>query len=177
MPSAARARWLTLAAAGALFLVVGAQAGLVWTSTSTLTTTGNAAAPVFFELGESASNARYIKSPQVSTNGTVVTADIKARAGSHIEVKDVFRINNSQASPDTVTLEGNLIVNLQIERFTWRVRDGATTLDVLDHKDVTPSATFTVPAGSSVQLDLILDTADGAGKNNARVNFDLRLVP
>ena len=158
----------------ALVVAGGGAAGIAWTSTSTFATSV-AAPPVELELGAGASKTRYFDPFALSANKTLVTGTVSGKAGADVVVKDVLRVTSRDSVERTVTLSATQVANARVEAFAWTARNGGTTLGVLDHRAASPSLTFTLPAGASRTLDLRLDLADGAGRNNASFTFDLRL--
>ncbi len=170
-------RWFALSATGtaALLLATSAYAAVSWTSTSTLTTS-IIEPPVQFVKGDNADNRRYMRSFDLSTNGTAFTAEVKPRAGAEMTVRDVVRVDNSAGSSDfAIELTGTQIVNVYLERFEWNIRNGSTNVANLDYLAANPQATFTLPTGQVFTMDLVVDLADGAGRTNAGVSFDLTM--
>lgn len=165
--------------AGALLLVlaISAQAGISWTSVGALQTQA-AESGVQLEAGAGANNGRYVKDFQISANKTGFTGEIKAKAGADMTLKDLVRARNLDDAPRRVTLRASQATSAHVEAFTFTVRDGGTTVATLDYKAASPSATFTLPAGTAYRFDLRIDLADGAGNDNAIVGvaFSMELT-
>lgn len=159
---------IALVAAGA------AAAASVVVSNSTLDV-GVIAPSVHFEKGASSENSRWFKHVILSANKTVVDIDAKPKVGAGTFVQDVLRVVNERPGSRSVTLSASPVQNTNVRSFSWVVKDGVTTVARLDYKTATPTATFTLPASATYRLDLEVDVVEGAGKNNAKATFDLRL--
>lgn len=171
MPRLARLA-VPLALAGGLLCGVVASTALSWSSASSLTV--NVSTPAAeFELGTGASKARFVGSPTLSANKTGFSATLRAPAAADATVKDVLRLKSLSSSATTVTLRGAQVTNPRVEAFQWIVRDGATRVAALDYRAASPSATFTLPAGATLAMDIRIDLAEGSGKNNAAPSFTL----
>ncbi|HWH08795.1 MAG TPA: hypothetical protein VNX21_06310, partial [Candidatus Thermoplasmatota archaeon] len=133
--------------------------------------------PVRLEVGAGGQNGRYF-SPALepSANRTIVAGTLKPPAGADATVKDVLRIVETTGTPRVVTLRGAMASSASVEVFTWTVADGGATLATLDLRQSDPSATFTLPAGATVQTTVRVDLAEGAGRHNAPGSFTLWLV-
>lgn len=158
----------------ALVVAGGGAAAIAWTSQSTLLTSVRAP-PVELEMGSGASKTRYFDPFALSINKTTVAGTVSGKAGADVVVKDVLRVVNRDGVSRTVTLSATQVTNSRVEAFTWTARDGSATVGVLDHRAASPRTTLTLAAGASRALDLRLDLAEGAGKNNATFTFDMRL--
>jgi hypothetical protein len=126
-------------------------------------------------MGTGAAKTRYFDPFALSLNKTTVAGTISGKAGADVVVKDVLRVVNRDTVPRTVTLSATQVTSSRVEVFAWTVREGSTSVGVLDHRAASPGVTFTLASGASRTLDLRLDLADGAGKNNAAFTFDMRL--
>lgn len=137
--------------------------------------TGAVDPPVEIVQGAGGSNNRYVKQLTISENGTSFTAELRVRAGADVLLRDVVRIANPGGAGQAITLTGTQVNSIWTERFEWRVMDGGTQVALLDHRAASPSVSFTLPAGTDHELDLRVDTADGAGLVNARVTFEVAM--
>lgn len=160
--------------AALLLLALAVQGATTWTSDSavTLETTSP---PVTFAKGDNADDRRWFRSFDLSTNATSFTAEVKPRAGSHVYIEDVAKLASTDDEARTVTLTGTHVSNAKVERFEWEVFDGVSHVGQLDHKDADPSTSFSVPGGNSFRMDLEIDLADGAGRANAGITFEVQL--
>lgn len=152
----------------------GGAAAIAWTAQSTLATSATSA-PVELELGAGAAKTRYFAPLSLGANRTMLTGTLSGKAGADLVVKDVVRVVNRDTASHAVTLTATQVTSSRVEVFAWTVRDGATTVGVVDNRAASPSLAFTLAAGASRTLDLRLDLADGAGLNDALLSFDLRL--
>lgn len=166
-------RWLRWALAGVL-VAAGAQAMIAWSSQSTLTTSV-VAPPVTFSKGDNADDARWFKSFDLSTNQTSFDATAKPRGGADVTVTDVVRLVEHTGLSRSVSLTASQVTNANVEDFEWIVRNGSTEVGRLDYLATSPSLGFTLPAGGTYTFDLKMDLADGAGRTNAGISFDLTL--
>lgn len=166
-----------LAAAGAALLLFAgsALAGIVWTSTSTITS-GVVAPPVRFDDGPGATNSRYVHDYQPTVNRTGFTATLGGKVGADVRVKDVVRVTSVDDVARNVTIRAISVTNANVASFTWSVKDDGATIATIDMKTATPQCSFVLPAGASFDLDLRLQILKGAGKNNATQPFELWLV-
>lgn len=159
----------------ALLLVAPlAAAAITFVSLGTLTVSTLAPATHFVK-GEGGENGKHIGHLTVSANGTRFSAGVKPRAGAEVVVKDVVRLVSDRGAPIHLTLRGSPVLNPQVTAFQWTVRDGTTPVAVLDYKTASPTATVTLPAGATYLLDLRVELAEGAGKDNAAVSFTMDL--
>lgn len=168
-----------LARAASLALVLAALAVAVQGAT-TLTSESSVqvettSPPLQFEKGDKADDKRWFKSFELSTNKTAFTAEVKPRAGSHVYIQDVAKLKSTDDEARTVTLTGTHVSNAKVERFEWEIYDGVSRVGQLDHKDADPSTSFSVPASGSFRMDLETDLADGAGRANAGITFEVQL--
>jgi hypothetical protein len=162
--------WVLLAAT--LAVALGGQAALQWAATSTITTRAQDP-PVAFELGDQAGDARWFATLDLSTNATSFTAEVDARAGATMVVTDAVRLAETGGAERSVTFTGSSVSNARIEAFDWDVRNDTASQATVDHLAASPSASFTLPADTTYELDLRVDLADGAGSNNATATADL----
>lgn len=157
-----------------LSLVAGtALAAITWTSDSTLEVSA-VSPPIQFAKGDNADNKRYFKSFTLSDNKTSFTAEVKPRGGADTTVKDVVRITGAD-SDHQITLTATQVTNSNVEDFEWRIKDGSTRVATLDYLTSEPSASFSLPANQTYTFELKMDLADGAGRDNAGITFDLQL--
>lgn len=167
----ARGAWVAVVVI--IAAATGVQAAISWSTTST-TTTSVTPPPVQLELGNGANKTHYFSPPlTLSANGTLVSGTLSAKAGADARVKNVLKIANRDAALQNVTLTATQVTNANVEAFTWSVYDGNTLVGILDLKSATPSLAFALPAAATYRLDLRIDIADGAGKDNSPTSFDL----
>lgn len=167
-----QAPWLVLAV-----LVPTALAAVAVTYQATTMTATVAPPPVTFTVGAGGSNTRYFAPPlEQSPNATSLSGTLKGKAGADATVKDVARLVEAAGASQLVTLAATQVTNSRVETLTWTVKSGATTIAILNSRAPDPSTTFTLPANATYALDLRVDLADGAGKNNSPTSFDLWLV-
>lgn len=164
-----------LAALALIVVALQAQAAIRWSSTGSLA--ASVTDPrIELQAGSGASNSRYVKDLEISTNGSAFTGTVKPKSGADLRVKDVVRIANVDDGARTVTMRADQVSNARYEVFTWAARNATATVATFDYLVATPSASFTIPAGETIQLDLRVDLADGAGNDNAAISFGLWLV-
>lgn len=165
-----------IGAAIALVVLVaaGAQAAIGLVSQSTVATSARSP-PVTLEIGAGGATTRYFAPLALSANATVATGTLLGRAGADLYVHDALRLVNARAVPQGVTLSAGSIASASVEVFHVRVHNSTALLATLDLKAASPTATFTIPASTSLRLDVRLDLADGAGNSTAPASFDLRL--
>lgn len=157
-----------------LSLMAGtAMAAIVWTSTSTIDVSA-VPPPIQFTKGDNADDRRYFRSFTLSENKTSFTAEVKPRGGADTTVKDVVRITGA-GSDHQVTLTATQVTNPNVEDFEWRIKDGSTQVATVDYLTSSPSASFTLPASQTYTFELKVDLADGSGRDNAGISFDLQL--
>lgn len=161
-----RASWGT-AAALALVALSAAASGAIVVSSQTTLETGVLDAPLAFGAGSGASNDRYFTSFSVSPNATSYSASIKSRVGGDATVKTVVTVTNPGAAARTVTLRGDQVSNANVLIHTWTVKNGTTTVATLDMKDGTPTASFTLPAGTTYDIDMRMKVAKGVSGDAA----------
>lgn len=167
--------WGTTSAALALVVfAVAVQGATTWTSETSLGVEATAP-PITFEKGETADDERWFRSFELSAEETAFTAEVKPRGGAHVTIEDVVRLNSTDDEPRTVRLTGTAVTNDEVEVFAWTIRDGGSALAELDHKEADPSASVEVPAGDRFAMDLEIDLADGAGRTNAGISFEIQL--
>lgn len=171
MQHASPAPWLL----AATLLIAGALATVTWTSTSQVGV-GVVTPPVHFVAGDNADNPRYMRSFELSTNATSFTAEVKPRPGAQTAVEDIVRIDNSaHAEERSIRLTATQVTNPNIEAFEWTIMDAGSPVATLDYRVASPEASFTLPAGETFEMDLHVDLADGAGRTNAGITFDLQM--
>lgn len=158
----------------ATLVAAGAQAAITLVSYSEVSTSV-VGPPVKLEIGPAGSTARYFSPFSLSANSTIASGTALARAGADWYAKDVLRVANQRASPQSVTISSTQLVNAQLDAFQIHLYDGATLLATMDLESASPSIGFTLPASTTYRLDMRLDLADGAGAHNAPTSFDIRL--
>lgn len=148
--------------------VASVQAAVTFRSQSTLTT--SVGAPLAeFAAGTGASRNPFVSDFALSANKTSFTGTMVGRAGGAVYVRDVADLVSRDASSRTVTLRATQVTNAKVTELTWTVRNGTTTVATLDVRSATPTASFTLPAGSTYALDLRATLLPGAGHNDADV--------
>lgn len=147
-------------------VATGAHAALSVTSTSTIDLTVGPA-PVGFVLGSNADKSRYVSNVAVTPNGTSFEASITGRLGGDVTVKDVVRLASTATGTRNVTLHGTQVSNPNVPIISWTVRNGGSTVATLDMRAAAPTATFTIPAGQSYELDLRVKVLRGVAANEA----------
>lgn len=157
---------IALALAAVVVASGTAWAAISWTSAATVVV-GVGGPPTYLDAGVGATKDRYIGSFTLSANLTSFSATLHPRFGAAVNVKDVFRVVSNTTGTNSVTLSGTQVGNAQILVYTWTVKDGSTTVATLDMKGASPGVTFALPASASYKVDLRIQTADGAGANNA----------
>lgn len=164
---------VVLGALALLVIAVEAHAGIAWISPRGQLDTSVMAPPLIFAEGEGAASNRYVKDITFSENRTSFTGTIRGKAGADAVNEDVLRLNHQGNASLAVTLRAAQITNPHVEAFVWTLRDGDAIVATLDHRAQSPSASFVVAPGASLAMDVRVDLADGSGKHNARVAFDL----
>lgn len=154
-----------------VLLLGGARAAITVVSTTTLVTEAVGPA-VTISFGPGGSESRFF-SWSLSTNATHVSGTMLGRAGADWYAKDVLRLTNARAGPQSVTLSAPQLVNAQLDVFGWHVYDGTTLIGTLDMESVGPSITFSLPGSTTYRVDARLDLAEGAGTDNAPMAFDV----
>lgn len=158
----------------AVLLIATAWAATTWTAASTLEVRSSSP-PAFIAKGSAADEPRYFRSFDLSTNQTAFSAEVKPRAGADMYVADVFEVTNAASTTLSITLRATQVTNPRVEAFEWTVRNGTTPVATLDHLAASPAASFSLAAGQTFEVDIRIDLADGAGKANAGISFDLWL--
>lgn len=158
-----------------VLLAGAAIAAVSWTSVGSLHTSVGTPA-IQFVQGPGANNTRYFSAFALSANATAFSGTFKGHAGADQTVKTVVSLHNRDTAAHTVTLTATRVTNAQVEAFAWTMRNGTVAVATLDYRAASPSATIALPAGGTFPMDLRLDLADGSGRNNVAVNFDLRVA-
>lgn len=162
---------MTLPRAGAIALVLllvgAAAAAITVSSTSTLQTTVRDA-PVHFSLGSGAAKERFVSNVTVTPNGTSFSASLTGRLGGDVNVKDVVRLVSASSATRTVELRGTQVDNVNVPIHTWTVRSGGATIATLDMRQNSPSATFTIAAGATYEMDLRVKVLRGITASEAQ---------
>lgn len=170
-----RAAWPMMAAAAILLASAAASAAILLRSESTFVT-GVADVPVRVAAGDGASNGRYITSFTVSGNATSYSAGITGRVGADATVKRVATLENPGAVSRTITLRGSQVAATNVQIHGWTVKDGGAAIATLNMKDASPSASFTLPAGETYNVDMRVKIAKGASINAAEFSSSVWVV-
>lgn len=150
----------------ALLLSGSALASILVASTSTLEVSVRAP-PVGFAAGGGASRERYVSDVTITPNATSFAATLKGRLGGDATVQDVVGLVSASGATRSVELRGAQVTNANVLIHTWTVKNGSATVATLDMRTADPSASFTIPAGSTYSLDLRLKVVRGVAASEA----------
>lgn len=151
---------------------------LTYTTSSTVTTSV-AAVPVQFLAGTDAGPSAlgtYVSSYSISTNRTHITTTLKGVPEASVVMGSFFRLQNVDTASHAVTLATPQVTNAYVTAYRFEVYDASDALQAtLDLKAGAPSATFTMPAGSTYTAKLTLTLASGAGADNVALTNALTM--